>query len=604
MRNESHLDEHLQLYESNRHAANVVSRLLLDARRIASVLDAGCGIGTWLQAFETAGVVDVLGIEREIIGEQFLKVASHKIVHSDLRDGLFLDRKFDLSLCLEVAEHLEQEHASTLVSILARHSDLILFSAAIRGQGGIHHVNEQPLTYWSALFEQEAFEIVDCIRPVIWNDQKIPAWYRQNVVLFVKRDSPNLRLFRSTIRKTRTLIDLAHPDLLEHAGREVSQLHAENESLRTNQLQRKAQLGQLNDTLKERDGEIAELNERLRVQDVEIGQVSRLNAENAMLRTNLLQREAQIAQLDDGLRGREQEITELNERLRMQDVEIGQISQLNAESAVLRTSLVQSEAQIGQLEKRLQGREWEFEELDQRFRMQDVEMRTLSRELLAIQRRAHPDDDSKEIQPYLARIRSSIHADFTSLFHGLLRIALSARYRRTHRGIYAVIAKSKLFDRDWYLKQNPDVAAVRLDPVLHYILHGAAEGRDPHPLFDTSYYLKCNRDVAEAGVNPLAHFIMHGSSEGRDPHPFFDTSFYLQQYPDIAAAGVNPLKHYLSHGGRELRNPAEFFSTEFYTKQNPDIDFSSLNPLIHFVSVGVWQCTSFNSTVARARTKG
>jgi len=77
------------------------------------------------------------------------------------------------------------------------------------------------------------------------------------------------------------------------------------------------------------------------------------------------------------------------------------------------------------------------------------------------------------------------------------------------------IAKSGLFERTWYLSRYPDVAAMGVDPVRHYVLFGAKEGRDPSPSFSTLEYLWNNRDVAAAGVNPLLHFARYGAKEGR-----------------------------------------------------------------------------------------
>ena len=72
-----------------------------------------------------------------------------------------------------------------------------------------------------------------------------------------------------------------------------------------------------------------------------------------------------------------------------------------------------------------------------------------------------------------------------------------------------------MFDKDWYLKNNPDVVASRLDPIKHYVLYGAFERRDPSPSFSVSRYLSHNPDIAAAGVNPLEHFIVCGAQEGR-----------------------------------------------------------------------------------------
>src|SRR5215475_14469869 len=80
----------------------------------------------------------------------------------------------------------------------------------------------------------------------------------------------------------------------------------------------------------------------------------------------------------------------------------------------------------------------------------------------------------------------------------------------------AVIGASGLFDAAWYLESYPDVAARGVDPLRHYVRHGAREGRDPNRLFSSNWYLGTYADVAEAGLNPLAHFITRGAAEGRN----------------------------------------------------------------------------------------
>jgi hypothetical protein len=74
-----------------------------------------------------------------------------------------------------------------------------------------------------------------------------------------------------------------------------------------------------------------------------------------------------------------------------------------------------------------------------------------------------------------------------------------------------------LVDEKWYLAQYPDV--IGHDPVLHYLNHGAAEGRNPNPFFNTLEYLKAYPQVAESGMNPLVHFRLHGAAQGLSPWP-------------------------------------------------------------------------------------
>ncbi|MEM8677633.1 MAG: hypothetical protein AAGF83_27800 [Cyanobacteria bacterium P01_G01_bin.67] len=118
---------------------------------------------------------------------------------------------------------------------------------------------------------------------------------------------------------------------------------------------------------------------------------------------------------------------------------------------------------------------------------------------------------------------------------------------------------SPLFDSEYYLEQNPDVATALAggsfggDPLLHYVSVGAAEGRDPNAYFDTDYYVEQNPDVVERDLNPLEHYVFIGSLTGAVPSASFNSSYYLSENPDVAAAGVDPLIHYLTFGQEEGR---------------------------------------------------
>jgi hypothetical protein len=115
----------------------------------------------------------------------------------------------------------------------------------------------------------------------------------------------------------------------------------------------------------------------------------------------------------------------------------------------------------------------------------------------------------------------------------------------------ALIERSQQFDKDWYRARNPDVAKAGVDPVLHYLRHGAAEGRDPHPLFDTRWYAARYPDVRESGANPLVHFLERGAAQGRDPGPSFSSAWVLERHP--RAAELGPLKAYLWLGRTRSR---------------------------------------------------
>jgi O-antigen biosynthesis protein len=78
-----------------------------------------------------------------------------------------------------------------------------------------------------------------------------------------------------------------------------------------------------------------------------------------------------------------------------------------------------------------------------------------------------------------------------------------------------VILRSGLFDQDWYRAQYPEVAQGGIDPILQFLVDGAANGRNPGPNFSVKRYRWQNPDVASTGMNPLVHYILHGKAEGR-----------------------------------------------------------------------------------------
>ena len=200
-------------------------------------------------------------------------------------------------------------------------------------------------------------------------------------------------------------------------------------------------------------------------------------------------------------------------------------------------------------------------------------------------------------------------------------------------GVVSVRGPDPLFDEAYYLAQNPDVAASRLDPYQHWLRHGVVEGRNPDAFFDTRYYLTQNPDVAVSGLNPLTHYETYGWREGRDPSLLFSTRAYQARNPDVGAS-FDPLEHFLYYGQDEGRmsflsgrsapadplvvasyydpqlgatlvpvgsaaaqqaaasyngtgwraglNPNALFDTRYYLASNPDVTASGLNPVAHY----------------------
>ena len=143
-----------------------------------------------------------------------------------------------------------------------------------------------------------------------------------------------------------------------------------------------------------------------------------------------------------------------------------------------------------------------------------------------------------------------------------------------------------LFDLGWYIQQNPDVVLQGMNPILHWLVAGWQQGRNPNPLFDINWYLQHNSDVRQANINPLIHYIQTGASQGRLPHPLFDTRWYLDHNPDAANSTLNPLAHYLRSHPSERRDPHPLFNTDWYLRQHGDVETSGENPLVHFLSWG------------------
>ncbi|MEA2621186.1 MAG: hypothetical protein QOH61_96 [Chloroflexota bacterium] len=147
----------------------------------------------------------------------------------------------------------------------------------------------------------------------------------------------------------------------------------------------------------------------------------------------------------------------------------------------------------------------------------------------------------------------------------------------------AEIRRSGLFDEGFYRSAYPDVAASGVDPLSHYVRHGAAEGRRPNPLFDARYYAARYPGVAARGTGPFLDFIRNGARRQRSPHRWFDTGYYLH-HAGTLEPGVNPLSHYLRTGAGLGLDPHPDFDSAWYVARHPDAAEEGVNPLVHFVT--------------------
>jgi hypothetical protein len=143
-----------------------------------------------------------------------------------------------------------------------------------------------------------------------------------------------------------------------------------------------------------------------------------------------------------------------------------------------------------------------------------------------------------------------------------------------------------LFDGRYYLSRYPDVSESGVNPLFHYMSHGASEFRDPNPFFDTAYYVQGNPECMQSGLTPLGHFIAVGAKSGVRPHPFFDCTYYNACYADVQSSGLDPLSHFLRIGRHEKRRPCAEFDPLSYLRLYPDVAAAKSNPAEHYIHSG------------------
>jgi len=180
--------------------ARLVVPIVLRLFKTESVIDIGCGRGAWLRAFEERGVRTIRGIDGDYVDRSKLLIAEECFSNADLSKPFEVPGRYDLAVCLEVAEHLPHEMAGNLVENLVKAAPAVLFSAALPGQGGTHHINEQMPAYWRRLFKRHGYVLLDPIRPEILTDRRIESFYRQNTVVYaceeLIRNTPELDAYR------------------------------------------------------------------------------------------------------------------------------------------------------------------------------------------------------------------------------------------------------------------------------------------------------------------------------------------------------------------------------------------------------------------------
>jgi len=154
-----------------------------------SVIDYGCGCGWLIKYLRDNGEgIDVRGVEKFV--SEMWKVQKDNIreciVYGDVTKPLPRMSKVDLSICLEVAEHIKEEYSSMLIHNICQNTNRVVFSAAPPGQGGIGHINEKDFYFWEIKFKERGFVInrertTDFRKFLHINNAK--KWYTNNIAV-------------------------------------------------------------------------------------------------------------------------------------------------------------------------------------------------------------------------------------------------------------------------------------------------------------------------------------------------------------------------------------------------------------------------------------
>ncbi len=195
-----------QLADDVRASAAAVVPIVTNLLSPTSVLDVGCGHGTWLAEFEGNGATDILGVDGGHVDPAALDIRADQFQSRDLRVPFDLGRRFDLVVSLEVAEHLPASAAAGFVGTLVAHGAAVLFSAAVPFQGGAGHVNERWPSYWAGLFAQHGYEPVDVVRTAVWDNEQVAFWYAQNTILYLHGSRTGITAGVSALP-----LDVVHP---------------------------------------------------------------------------------------------------------------------------------------------------------------------------------------------------------------------------------------------------------------------------------------------------------------------------------------------------------------------------------------------------------
>ncbi|MBB3771038.1 SAM-dependent methyltransferase [Angulomicrobium tetraedrale] len=208
--------------DSYRSAFKILG-IVFDITRPESVIDFGCGTGSWLKAAHELGASRVAGVDGPWVTKGQLVDGSIALITSDMSlasTPAVSAGAFDLAISLECGEHLPASRADWLVDNMCDASSKVLFGSAIPGQGGTDHINEQWPSYWAEKFRARGYLPLDLVRPNVCFDQSIPTWYRNNPLMYIHEDEHAQVRNTALSSKTHslTITDFVIPQLFDDPG--------------------------------------------------------------------------------------------------------------------------------------------------------------------------------------------------------------------------------------------------------------------------------------------------------------------------------------------------------------------------------------------------
>jgi hypothetical protein len=566
--------------------AGVVAAALIDVVKPTSVLDVGSD-GTWEPAFRVAGIEDVDSCEQ------------------DLRSPLVFDRRFDLAVCIGVADGLPIDVIPGLVASLVHAADVVAFAAALPGSEPSSEPDRWP-AWWDSLFEQRGYRPYDIVRWRLWDDSRVDLVVRGGLVLYAGpnrfADAP---LERSKVRS------VVHPESHHRA------LYLARQELDAERRSAGLRLAEL-------DAAVVRAEERTRIEagDLAIAHARVAELERLSEVADVPALEAQVLRAEnDAARNRSDAVLMWSALVNAQrelaaasTAGLPSIDSLRASPKRQVVRLVTTLLPLRRSFRRLGPPAPLFDEHWYVSQHPDVVDSVLSplwhyrRHGAAMRRSPVPFfDPAWYVERYPAVAASGIDP-FEHYLRGGWRDGFDphplfsttwyrtkndlGRWRRSPLEHFLRIGRARgasphpLIDPDWYLRTNRDVAKSGVSGVDHFLTRGWWEGRSPHPLFDLRWYLDTYLDVAGTGENPLVQYLRQGWREGRDPNPLFDTTWYRESYADVAEADVEPLGHYLVTGAAEGRATGPLFDTAWYVAAHPDAAAHEHTPLAYFLEMG------------------